>query len=170
MLPTAWVAVEHKILYRTLTNIRQEIYMSSDQIHYSTIKNSSDTIPFWNHHKKYDTVWYEGNLVRNGNRMSCFMVGEYVWLTWAPSLNLRIHSMVLIVMTTGSEPSLVQGTWMRSSWIWPLINVKGSFNSCEHVKTYRYEQQRTMHLRNSFLKNPTVITNKIRSLAFIIHM
>lgn len=55
--------------------------------------------------------------------------------TWAPSLSFRMHSMVLMVITTDSDPSLVQGTWIRSSWIWPLMNVKGSFNSYAETKS-----------------------------------
>lgn len=38
-------------------------------------------------------------------------------------------------MTTGSEPSFVHGTWIRSSCMWPLMNVKGSINSYEYAKT-----------------------------------
>lgn len=59
--------------------------------------------------------------------------GQHLWLTVAASRSFRIHSMVLMVMTTASELSLVQGTWMRSSWMCPLRNVKGSFSSCKHT-------------------------------------
>ncbi|KAH9375411.1 hypothetical protein HPB48_022716 [Haemaphysalis longicornis] len=47
------------------------------------------------------------------------------------------HSMVLMVMTTGSEVSLVQGTWMRSSWMCPLTSRKGSRSSRSSASSRR---------------------------------
>ncbi|TNN42036.1 hypothetical protein EYF80_047783 [Liparis tanakae] len=49
---------------------------------------------------------------------------------------LRMHSMVLMVMTTASEPSLVQGTWIRSSWMWPLMN--SEFKTAKNTSVIHY--------------------------------
>lgn len=56
----------------------------------------------------------------------------YVIYYWWSYNTFKMHSTVLIVITTGSEPSLVQGTWSLSSWMWPLWNMTGSCRTCKN--------------------------------------
>lgn len=112
----------------------------SFSINYSLTLHTHPVIPYTT--KGYTTViintpklyWWTFFWPNNRLRECFFFVYIIKELTWDPSLSFRMHSIVLMVITTGSEPSLVQGTWIRSSWIWPLMNVKGSFSSYKRTK------------------------------------
>ena len=45
--------------------------------------------------------------------------------------------MVLIVMTIDSEASFVHGTWILSSWMWPLEKVKGECSSASSTSNLK---------------------------------
>ena len=70
-----------------------------------------------------------------------------------------MHSMVLMVTTTASEPSLVQGTWILNSWMCPLRKVKGSFNSygnnTRHVSVTEGDRQETVEKTAGFVGGPS---------------
>ena len=51
--------------------------------------------------------------------------------------SLRTHSMVLMVSTIGSVLSLVQGTWICSSWMCPETRLKGSRSSSSSTSSLR---------------------------------